>query len=88
MTLLICTAWLSALAMKVLEFRVRNRRFNLLHAIRIALIIDSLTLICHTPNFGDNIHHSNDHIISLGLRLDFPSVISIIKSAFTADNAI
>ena len=60
---------------------------DLLHAIRIALIIDSLTLICHTPNFGDNIHHSNDHIISLGLRLDFPSVISIIKSAFTADNA-
>ncbi len=60
---------------------------DLLHAIRIALIIDSLTLICNTPSFGENNHHSNDNIISIGLRLDFPLVISIIKSAFTADNA-
>ena len=57
---------------------------DLLHAIRIAVVIDSLTLICQTPNLGESNQYSNSDIISLGLRLDFETVIEIIKSAFTA----
>ena len=57
---------------------------DLLHAIRIAVVIDSLTLICQTPNLGESNQYSNSDIISLGLRLDFDSAIEIIQSAFTA----
>ena len=60
---------------------------DLLHAIRIAVIIDSLTLICQTPNLSESNQYSNADILALGLRLDFETVIEIIQSAFTAGYA-
>jgi len=55
---------------------------DLLHAIRIAVIIDSLVLICRTPNFSESQHYSNADILTFGLRLDFATVSEIIRSAF------
>lgn len=60
---------------------------DLLHAIRIAVIIDSLTLICQTPNLGESNQYSNTDILALGLRLDFETAMEIIQSAFTAGYA-
>ena len=60
---------------------------DLLHAIRIAVIIDSLTLICQTPNLGESNQYSNADILALGLRLDFETAMEIIQSAFTAGYA-
>ena len=60
---------------------------DLLHAIRIAVIIDSLTLICQTPNLGESNQYSNADILALGLRLDFETAIEIIQSAFTVGYA-
>ena len=60
---------------------------DLLHAIRIAVIIDSLTLICQTPNLSESNQYSNADILALGLRLDFETAIEIIQSAFTAGYA-
>ena len=60
---------------------------DLLHAIRIAVIIDSLTLICQTPNLGESNQYSNADILALGLRLDFETAMEIIQSAFTVGYA-
>ena len=56
---------------------------DLLHAIRIAIISDSLMIICRTPNLGESARYSNDDILALGLRLDFTSVLEIIRSSFS-----
>ena len=55
---------------------------DLLHAIRIAVISESLMMICRTPNLGESNRYSNDDILALGLRLDFVSAAEIIRSAF------
>lgn len=55
---------------------------DLLHALRIAIIIDSLMIICRTPSLGESNRHSNDDLLALGLSLDFSSASRIITSAF------
>lgn len=56
---------------------------DLLHAIRIAAIIDSLVLICQTPTLAESNQYSNADILALGLKLDFATATTIIQSAFT-----
>lgn len=58
---------------------------DLLHAIRIAVILNSLSLICQTPRFAESNHYSNDDVIRLALKLDFESVHNIIVSEFSLD---
>ena len=57
-------------------------QLDLLHAIRIAVIGDSLMTICRTPNIAESNQYSNEDILSLGLSLDFDSAADIIRSAF------
>ena len=57
---------------------------DLLHAIRIAVIGESLMIICRTPNLGESNRHSNDDLLALPLRLDFDAAADIICSAFSA----
>ena len=60
---------------------------DLLHAIRIAVIIDSLVLISRTPNLAESNQYSNADILALGLRLDFEEAALIIRSAFASGTA-
>ena len=57
-------------------------RLDLLHAIRIAVIVDSLVLLCRTPSFAESNNYSNSDLLLVGLRLDFETAVSIIQSAF------
>ena len=57
---------------------------DLLHAIRIAIIGESLMIICRTPNLGESNRHSNDDLLALALRLDFDTAAEIIRSAFSS----
>lgn len=66
---------------------VERSTLDLLHAIRIAVIIDSLVLICQTPKVGESNQYSNDDILALALRLDFETAASLIGSAFTSGHA-
>ena len=56
---------------------------DLLHAMRLAIITDSLMVICRTPNLGESNKYSNDDILALGLSLDFRGVVEIIEDAFS-----
>ena len=59
---------------------------DLLHAIRIAVIGESLMIICRTPNLGESNRYSNDDLLALSLRLDFNAAADIIRSAFSSSN--
>jgi phosphoenolpyruvate carboxylase len=61
----------------------RRGALDLLHAIRLAVITDSLMVICRTPNLGESNQYSNDDILALGLSLDFAGVAEIIRDAFS-----
>ncbi|NBR02473.1 MAG: hypothetical protein EBT94_05020 [Alphaproteobacteria bacterium] len=61
----------------------RRGALDLLHAIRLAVITDSLMIICRTPNLGESNQYSNDDILALGLSLDFTGVAGIIQDAFS-----
>ena len=61
----------------------RRGELDLLHAIRLAVITDSLMVICRTPNLGESNQYSNDDILALGLSLDFAGVAEIIRDAFS-----
>ena len=61
----------------------RRGALDLLHAIRLAVITDSLMVICRTPNLGESNQYSNDDILALGLSLDFAGVGEIIRDAFS-----
>ena len=63
-------------------------QLDLLHAIRIAVIGDSLMTICRTPNIAESNQYSNEDILSLGLSLDFDSAATIIRSAFGPSTGI
>ncbi len=56
---------------------------DILHSLRIALIINSLVIICKIPKLSTSNKFTNSDILSYGLLLDFNSVIKIIRSAFT-----
>ena len=61
---------------------------DLLHAIRIAVIGDSLMLICRTPKLAESNQFSNDDILALGLSLDFQAAADLIRSAFQPSNNV
>jgi phosphoenolpyruvate carboxylase len=61
----------------------RRGALDLLHAIRLAVITDSLMVICRTPNLGESNQYSNDDILALGLSLDFAGVAEIVRDAFS-----
>ena len=56
---------------------------DILHSLRIALIINSLVIICKIPKLSTSNKFTNSDILSYGLLLDFNNVIKIIRSAFT-----
>ena len=58
---------------------------DVLHALRIALIVDSLALICRVPEFSDSNRHTNEDVLSAALDLDFDEVEKIIRQEFSLD---
>ena len=58
---------------------------DVLHALRIALIIDSLALICRVPDFSDSNRHTNEDVLRAALDLDFEDVENIIRQEFSLD---
>ena len=58
---------------------------DVLHAIRIALIIDSFALICRVPHFSDSNRHTNEDVLRAALNLDFEEVENIIRQEFSLD---
>ena len=58
---------------------------DLIHAIRIALIIDSLALVSRVPKFAASNLYSNDDVLRHALRLDFDEVQKIIRQEFSLD---
>ncbi len=56
---------------------------DVLHALRIALIIDSLALICRVPNFADSNRHTNEDVLRAALALDFEEAENIIRQEFS-----
>ncbi len=61
---------------------------DLLHAIRIATIMDSLILLCHIPNLAESNQYSNTDILTFGLKMDFTSAKEIIRASFTLDDNV
>ena len=64
-----------------------NERVSLdiIHAVRIALIIDSLALICRVPRFAESTRHSNEDVLRQALSLDFDEAQAIIRQEFSLD---
>ena len=60
---------------------------DVLHALRIALIINSLALICRVPHFSESNFHANEDVLSAALALDFEEVENIIRQEFSLDKA-
>ena len=60
---------------------------DILHSLRIALIINSLVIMCKIPKLSTSNKFTNSDILSYGLLLDFNSVVKIIRSAFTNDES-
>jgi phosphoenolpyruvate carboxylase len=60
---------------------------DILHAVRIALIIDSLLLVCRVPRFAESGQYSNAQMLNLALALDFDSVQEIVTEIFSLDAA-
>ena len=57
----------------------------MIHAVRIALIIDSLALICRVPRFAESTRHSNEDVLRQALSLDFDEAKAIIRQEFSLD---
>ena len=58
---------------------------DMIHAVRIALIIDSLALICRVPRFAESTRHSNEDVLRQALSLDFDEAQAIIRQEFLLD---
>ena len=63
-------------------------QLDLLHSIRIALVSNSLMLVCSLPRLGETNRHSNDDILNYALKLDFDSVSDIIRTAFRLESTV
>ena len=61
---------------------------DILHAIRIALIIENLVLITKVPNIAESNDFSNDDIIASGLQLNFLNACDIIKKSFSTGSSL
>ena len=55
---------------------------DLLHALRIAIITDSLLRVAKAPRFAESNRHSNADLINAALRLDFELAAQIIAVEF------
>ena len=55
---------------------------DMLHAVRIAIIMDSLIRISQVPKFAESNRHSNADLMSASLRLDFDTVREIVEAEF------
>ena len=55
---------------------------DLLHAVRLALITDSLIRVAKAPRFAESNRHSNADVINAALRLDFETAAMIIGLEF------
>ena len=58
---------------------------DMIHAVRIALIIDSLALICRVPSFAEPTRLSNEDVLRQALSLDFDEAQAIIRQKFSLD---
>ena len=61
----------------------RRIDLDILHAIRIAVIIQSLLLVCRIPRFSEAGQYSNAQVLNLALSLDFASVAKIVAEIFS-----
>ena len=55
---------------------------DLLHALRLTIITDSLLKIAKVPRFAESNRHSNTDLVNAGLRLDFETACQIIEIEF------
>ena len=55
---------------------------DLLHALRLTIITDSLVKIAKVPRFAESNRHSNTDLVNAALRLDFESACQIIEIEF------
>ena len=55
---------------------------DLLHALRLTIITDSLIKIAKVPRFAESNRHSNTDLVNAALRLDFESACQIIEIEF------
>ncbi len=73
------------------SIRVANKErsdLDILHSIRIAIIIESIILLSKVPSIAESNEYSNDDIIALGLKLDFINACNIIKTIFSSGSII
>ena len=61
---------------------------DILHAMRIALIIENLVLLTKVPNIAESNDFSNDDIIASGLQLNFLNACDIIKKSFSTGSIL
>ncbi len=55
---------------------------DMLHALRIALIMDTLIIIARTPRFTESQKHRNEDVLRHALLLDFEAALDIIREEF------
>jgi len=55
---------------------------DLLHAVRLAIITDSLVRVAKAPRFAESNRHSNAELITAALHLDFELAAKIIEDEF------
>ena len=55
---------------------------DLLHAIRIALVMDSLVRVSKVPRFAESNRHSNADLLAAAIQLDFDTVCNIVEEEF------
>ena len=60
---------------------------DLLHAIRLTIITDSLIKIAQVPRFAESNRHSNTDLVNAALRLDFEGACQIIEVEFPDKHA-
>ena len=61
---------------------------DILHAVRIALIMESLICVSQVPRFAESNRHSNADLMAAALRLDFETVCSIVEDEFQDTSGI
>ncbi len=69
---------------------LKNERVDLdiLHAIRISLLIENLILLTKVPYISESNEYSNDDIIASGLQFNFLDAINIIEEAFSSGSVL
>lgn len=60
---------------------------DLLHALRLALIMDSLVRVAKVPRFAETNRHSNADLMNAAIKLDFETVCAIVEEEFPENKA-